>query len=113
MTTRKPTTATAFSGTVTNTSLPDIIQLLCIGRNTCRMVIRSGQRRGLIHFREGEISHAEAGDTKGEEAFYEILAWEIGLFECDDMSVEQETINESWDFLLMESMRRLESAILT
>jgi hypothetical protein len=112
MTQGMPTKATAFSGTVTNTSLPDIIQLLCIGRNTCRMVVRSGRKCGLIHFREGEISHAEAKDIKGEEAFYEILSWELGTFECDDMPVEQETINESWDFLLMESMRRLESAIL-
>ena len=112
MSTRKSgTKPTAFCGTVTNTSLPDIIQLLCIARNTCRMVVRSGYRKGVIQFREGEICHAEVGEMRGEEAFYEILSWELGIFECDEQSVQEETINESWDFLLMESVRRLESRV--
>lgn len=74
------------------------------------MVVRSGTRKGLIVVREGEITHAETGDLRGEEAFYEIIAWELGIFECDTVPVETETIHESWDFLLMESMRRLETS---
>lgn len=99
---------TGFSGTVTNTSLHDIIQLICIGRNTCRMHVRSGMNKGVICFRDGEIVHAESRDLQGEEAFYVILSWELGVFECDNMPLERETIQESWDFLLMESMRRLD-----
>jgi hypothetical protein len=98
-----------FSGTVTNTSLPDVIQLVCIGRNSCRMRVRSGTRSGFIVVRAGEITHAETGMLKGEEAFYEIISWELGVFECDNVPVETETIHESWDFLLMESMRRIET----
>lgn len=98
-----------FSGTVTNTSLPDVIQLVCIGRNSCRMHVRSGARSGFIVVKEGEITHAETGALKGEEAFYEIISWELGVFECDNVPVETETIHESWDFLLMESMRRIET----
>jgi hypothetical protein len=95
-----------FHGTITNTSLPDVIQLLCIGRVTCQMSVRSGGKRGFINFREGEIVHAEAQDLKGEEAFYNILSWDLGFFECRDLPDNVETIQESWDFLLMESMRR-------
>jgi hypothetical protein len=98
-----------FSGVVTNTSLPDVIQLICIGRNTSRMVVRSGVREGIIAMRDGEIVHAETGGVKGEEAFYEIISWELGMFSCDTEPVETETIHESWDFLLIESMRRLET----
>lgn len=98
-----------FSGTVTNTSLHDIIQLICIGRITCRMLVRSGTRRGWIHFRDGEIVHAHCEDVLGEEAFYSILCWELGMFECDLEPPTEETIQESWDFLLMESMRRLDT----
>jgi hypothetical protein len=98
-----------FSGTVTNTSLHDIIQLICIGRSTCRMHVRSGANTGLIFFRDGEIVHAESQDLHGEEAFYAILSWELGVFECDEAPAENDTIRESWDFLLMESMRRLDS----
>jgi hypothetical protein len=46
---------------------------------------------------------------EGEEAFYMILSWELGVFECDDRRAKAETIQESWDFLLMESVRRLDS----
>lgn len=98
-----------FNGTVTNTSLHDIIQLICIGRNSCRMLVRSQENKGWIYFRDGEIVHAECKDLKGEEAFYAIVSWELGMFECDVASADSETIQESWDFLLMESMRRLDS----
>lgn len=98
-----------FSGTVTNTSLHDIIQLICIGRNSCRMLVRSRDRKGLIYFRDGEIIHAESEGGTGEEAFYDIVSWELGIFECDAEPAEVDTIRESWDFLLMESMRRLDS----
>ena len=98
-----------FSGTVTNASLYDIIQLICIGRNSCRMRVRSREKEGLIYFRDGEIVHAECENLRGEEAFYAVVSWELGLFECDVVPAETETIQESWDFLLMESMRRLDS----
>lgn len=101
-------TISGFSGTVTNTSLHDIIQLICIGRTTCQMRVQSGKKKGLIYFRDGEIVHAEYNDLQGEEAFYIIVSWELGSFECNKTPVNKETIQESWDFLLMESMRRLE-----
>jgi len=102
-----------FSGTVTNTSLHDIIQLICIGRNSCRMLVSSREKTGWIYFRDGEIVHAECDGLSGEEAFYTIVSWELGLYECDVVSAERETIQESWDFLLMESMRRLDSLYST
>ena len=97
-----------FRGTITNTSLHDVIQLICIGRNSCRMLVRSGPDKGWIYFRDGEIVHAECAGQRGEDAFYTIVSWELGLFECDLVEPEVETIRESWDFLLMESMRRLD-----
>lgn len=102
-------TTGGFSGTVTNTSLHDVIQLVCIGRNTCRIVVRSREKQGVIHVKEGEIIHAYNGEKEGEEAFYKILSWELGVFQCDTEATESETIQDSWDFLLMESMRRLDS----
>jgi hypothetical protein len=104
----EPQQAQGLRRTITNTSLPDIIQLLCIGRNSCRVHVRSGPKRGLICFRQGEIVHAETGSIEGEEAFYQILSWELGSFDSDQEAPRAETIQESWDFLLMESMRRLD-----
>lgn len=74
------------------------------------MHVRSGPNRGLICFRDGEIIHAETGGIEGEEAFYQVLSWELGTFDSDAKPAGAETIQESWDFLLMESMRRVEKA---
>jgi len=73
------------------------------------MVVKSGTRTGTIFVRDGEIVHAKTGDLEGEEAFYEIISWELGMFACDGQTVDTDTIHESWDFLLIESMRRLET----
>ncbi len=97
-----------YSGAITNVSLHDVIQLICIGRNTCRMEVRSGSKRGSIFFREGEIVHAQEKANKGEEAFFEILSWDLGEFLCDKTPAIEDTIGESWDFLLMESVRRID-----
>lgn len=75
------------------------------------MQVASGEERGLIFFRAGEIVHAERRGATGEDAFYDILSWEFGSFECDENPTEVTTIQESWDFLLMESMRRMESSV--
>ncbi len=99
-----------FSGTITHTSLLDIVQLICIGRHTCRMRVKSGVDIGTVYFRDGEIIHAQTNGLQGEEAFYTILTWRMGLFECDETEPEMVTIHESWDFLLMESMRRADKA---
>lgn len=73
------------------------------------MHVRSSEKKGMICFREGEIVHAQTEEITGEEAFYLILCWELGVFSCDEKPPKAETIQESWDFLLMESMRRLDS----
>lgn len=102
-------TPRGFNGKVTNTSLHDIIQLICIGRVTCRMQVKSRGKAGSIYFRDGEIIHAHSDGAIGEDAFFGILSWERGAFECDGTPPDKESIQENWDFLLMESMRRIES----
>ncbi len=72
------------------------------------MHVRSGGKKGMICFRDGEIVHAQTMEINGEEAFYVILSWDLGVFSCDDNPPKCQTIQESWDFLLMESMRRLD-----
>jgi hypothetical protein len=72
------------------------------------MEVRSGSRKGDIFFRDGEIIHARERQYKGEEAFYNILSWDLGEFVCDRTPADEDTIGESWDFLLMESVRRID-----
>lgn len=98
-----------FIGTLTNTSLHDVIQLLCVARGTCRMRVKSWSGAGFIAFRDGEIIHAECDVLEGEEAFYALLTLEQGVFSCEEPADDGITIQESWDYLLVESLRRFDA----
>ncbi len=97
-----------FTGRVSNTSLHDVIQLVCVSGCTCCMDVRSGTQRGVISFKHGEIVHAVNDRLEGEEALYKILSWRLGVFQCRELSHDRETICRSWDFLLVESLRRID-----
>jgi hypothetical protein len=97
-------------GTVTNASLHDVIQLMCVSRCTCRLCVKSWEGEGLIEFQGGEITHAQCGELTGASAFYETLTFEQGIFWCEALEDEKEaTIEESWDYLLLESLRRFDA----
>jgi hypothetical protein len=98
-----------FMGTLTDASLHDVIQLMCVARCTCRLYVKSWDGEGVILFRDGEIIHAESGDLEGEEAFYAMLTWEQGVFACEELQDSRATIKESWDYLLVESLRRFDA----
>jgi hypothetical protein len=73
------------------------------------MRVRSGNDDGVIQFSDGEIVHAQNREFEGVEAFYRIVSWNIGIFECSEKAPARKTIDESWDYLLMESLRRIDS----
>ena len=56
------------------------------------MGVTSAADTGAIYFRVGEVVHAESNTLQGEEAFYWILSWELGIFACDESRPEKETI---------------------
>lgn len=70
-----------FCGTVNEIELADYLQLLLLNRNRALLEVtsRSG-REGLLFIDEGEILHAECGAAVGDEAVFQILAFEAGSF---------------------------------
>ena len=96
-----------FQGKVFDVQLTDIIQMNCLGRLTTALVITWNGEKGVIYFNEGEVIHAECGNEKGTEAFYKILSWEEGEFVSNIGFVPPvQTIQQSWEHLLVEAMRR-------
>ncbi len=55
-------------------------------RTTIRLIVESGEsrrvdvrqcsKRGAVFVKEGEIYRVETDETQGDEAFFEILAWD-------------------------------------
>ena len=96
-----------FQGKVFGLQLTDIIQMNCLSRLTTALVITRDGDKGVIFFNEGEVVHAECGDQKGTEAFYEILSWPDGEFVSNIGFVPPiQTIYQNWEHLLVEAMRR-------
>jgi DNA-binding response OmpR family regulator len=104
------------SGSLSEMSLPDIVQILWHGRKTCALRVSRGDEQGEIHFAEGQIVDARWGRLEGEAAFYRLLALrEDGEFAVDPHGSlpAKPTIHTSPEALLLEGMRLLDEGQLS
>ncbi len=115
--------ARGVSGSLTEMSLPDMIQILWHGRKTCALRISAGPSSGEIDFAEGQVvdarwdatrdgaSQTPAQTLRGEDAFYKMLTLRDGDFRLDPAYTPgTRSIKASPEALLLEGMRRLDEA---
>lgn len=101
------------SGSLTEMSLPDVVQILSNGRKTGRLQL-VGAKRGEIHFADGQVHDARCGELTGEEAFYALLTLREGTFSLDPSFVPpKRVVHTSTEGLLLEGMRRMDEGLLT
>jgi response regulator RpfG family c-di-GMP phosphodiesterase len=99
------------SGSLTEMSLPDVVQILFHGRKSGKLAISSEGKRGEIHFCDGQIFDANFGERQKEEAFYEMLLLRGGDFELDpNFKPTDRKIGLGPESLLLEGMRRLDES---
>ncbi len=99
------------SGSLSEISIPDILQILSNARRTGLLSITSNKGTGEIYLDSGRVVDAIFGGLRGEEAFYQIVGWEDGTFSLDpDVLMLGSTINRSTDGLIMEGLRRLDES---
>jgi CheY-like chemotaxis protein len=95
-----------FSGVLRQVGLQDVIQMLCLGRNSMVLDVRNQQLQGQIFVETGSIIHASAGNLTGEKAFYKLLSLNGGEFQLQSFKQPPaRTVNGQWEFLLMEAAR--------
>lgn len=65
-------------GHIAEVPLAPLLQLLELERSTCSLLVRSGARKGRLHFRDGALVNAYAFelDVDGEAAARHLLAWD-------------------------------------
>lgn len=98
--------STGFSASLTRLSTLDIIQIKCLGRATVALDFagRHG-RHGRIHFKNGEVIHAETDVHRGVEAFNEIVSWREGqVTEIARIPEPERTVRGDWQTLLMHAV---------
>lgn len=95
-----------FSGTLRQVGLADVVQIQCLGRNSCVLDVRTAQADGQIYIHEGAITHAQTGELTGVPALNRLLGLSAGEFHVKPYQSPVEiTISGSWEMLVMEAAR--------
>jgi len=103
--------AAGVSGSLTEMSLPDIIQILGVGRKTGRITLEDEGKTCTIDMEEGQVINAALDDLRGEEAFYQILYWSKGSFSINPSAeLSERLITLANDSLMLEGFRRMDEA---
>jgi hypothetical protein len=100
----------ALEGTLRDFSLPDIIQLISLGRKSGAVgLVGPEDEQGSIYFRNGRIVSAVLGEMLPQDAIYTFFTWGDGTFtfseglEAPEVSAPLTQSNES---IIMEGTRR-------
>ena len=98
----------ADGGTLHSVSSGIFLQLMEMEQRTCtiRLFGKTGGRRGVLFFREGELLDAKTGDMRGEAAAYEIFSWdEVSLNIQNSCKLKTKKIKKDLQAILLEAMR--------
>lgn len=99
----------ALQGSLTELSLPDVIQMVSVSGKTGAFEILGENETGRIFLHEGRIVDAAVGNLRGDSAVYEMAIWSRGTFSFNPGEKSDEvTIHLSNANLMMEAARRLD-----
>ena len=99
----------ALQGSLSELSLPDVIQLVSVSGKTGVFDLVNGSERGRIFLKDGQIIDATIGTLRGEQAVYEMAIWSDGDFSFTAGETSPEvTVQRSNANLMMEAARRLD-----
>ncbi|MBV9618658.1 MAG: response regulator [Verrucomicrobia bacterium] len=90
----------------------DAVLLQCTSNVGVTVEVRSRSRSGEIDFAGGQVTHAETGNLRGEEAFAEILSWpKANLSERRMFGSPRRTIAANWPTIVVEALREAQAEI--
>jgi len=92
-------------------TLATFLQLVHMEQKSCTLKIHSQGRTGYLYLLGGALLDAETGGLQGEQAAYQIIAWDDAEIEMDNICRKQEKkVDASLEFLLMEAFRMKDEA---
>jgi len=101
-----------FSGILDKLELPEILQLLCLRRETTQVRIAAEKISGIIVIEGGQIVHARTSAMQGEEAFHALFGLKGGSFRVQQrQESSKRTIHKPWESLLMEAGQFIDEAM--
>ncbi|MBU8899731.1 hypothetical protein DRW03_22870 [Corallococcus sp. H22C18031201] len=96
-----------IEGSLTQLSIPDLMQILGMNKRNGRLALERGAERGEISVAEGRPVNARLGRVEGEKALFRLLAWTEGNFTfTPGTSAARPRISRAMDDALLEGMRQ-------
>ena len=96
-----------LQGNLHEMSLANLIQVNCQEMRSARLTLTHADQNGEIYFSDGQVVHAALGARRGEDALYELLGWDDGMFVLDsERPAPEKTITTHWNTLLLEGLKR-------
>jgi hypothetical protein len=84
-----------------------VVQMCCLSQRSGALQLVKQDRSGILFLRHGAVVHAETTARRGRDAFWEIASWDQIEFAYDrSVRPPVETINESWDKMLMDFLEQ-------
>lgn len=100
-----------FRGVLRRVGLQDVIQMECLARSSSVLEISNARAAGKIYIDTGQIVHAQAGETIGEDAFVQLMSLGGGQFNLRPFTEPPtRSLSGQWEFLLMEAARKSDEA---
>jgi DNA-directed RNA polymerase subunit F len=96
-------------GSLKNFPLPDIIQLIGMGRRTGVLAVVTGSDQASIWFDSGDMIHAEYGALEGAKVIYQLFRKQDGSFQfTSGAPAPRRSITADWMSIVMEAARRFD-----
>jgi CheY-like chemotaxis protein len=98
-------------GNLAQMNVIDLVQSLEMGRKSCQLTLTNEGDRCEMFFSEGQVTHADYGETTGDAAVFKVLRWTGGNFELNfDGKTTKQTTTLNTQGLLMEGLRLLDES---
>lgn len=100
-------------GSLSGFSVSSFLQILQMEEKTCTLEIHGpGKKHGYLYVVEGELSDAQIGERRGQDAAYEIIAWDRVHFFLKELprNRRERRIQKSMMSVVMEALRRKDEA---
>jgi formylglycine-generating enzyme required for sulfatase activity len=101
-----------FSGTFEEAELLDLISLAAASGKPVTILVREGNRKGVIYVDRSKVQHAVAGGRIGLEALFEMVSWCSGESNLKTglPAILPRSITQSLDYILLACSQHLDLA---
>jgi predicted regulator of Ras-like GTPase activity (Roadblock/LC7/MglB family) len=98
----------SLQGSLKEMSLANLIQVNCQEMRSARLTLTAKNQKGEVFLSDGQVVHAAQGPHSGEQAVYEMLAWDEGTFMLElDIPPPEKSITVDWHELLLKGMMQV------